>query len=88
MNEPTTNGARVRVRIGDNERVLSAVAFAEEVFASAGRDFAGAPDGPVVVEYLGADGRVHWQAHRRAFSQLVPLARELLEEETGGAGRV
>lgn len=41
--------------------------------------FDAAPDGSVIVELLGSDGRRHWQAHCRNERELEALARELVE---------
>jgi hypothetical protein len=76
---------RLRVTTDSETRTLALREFAEEVLEQARRGGAEASMVPVLVEYLGEDDRVHWQAHHRVIATLTTLAQELLEDADGKA---
>jgi hypothetical protein len=61
-------------------RHLSEDAFISEFEPLAAQDFAGLPEGPVVVEGLDAKYRVAWRAHYKSAQGLAQLLKQLLEE--------
>ena len=60
-----------RIIAGSNVRVIRVGEFMEEVEAFRRRNFVGAPDGPLTVEALDAQGRLCWRAYYTSFQLLA-----------------